>query len=55
MVSELNFPASVLEKLAAVSLDKVGQLVGLSPKEFLQVEGITEEEAKQIVEAVKKI
>ncbi len=55
MVSDLNLPASVIEKLAAVSLEQVGQLVGLSAKDFLQVEGITEEEAKQIVEAVKKI
>ena len=52
MVSDLDLTESVKEKLTAVSLEQVGQLVGLSAKDFLQVDGITEDEAKQIVEAV---
>ena len=38
----------------AVSLEQVGQLMGLSAKDFMQVEGISKEEADQIVKAVSK-
>lgn len=55
MVSELDLLEKIKEKLIAVSLEQVGQLVGLSVKDFMQVEGITEDEAKMIVEAVKKV
>ncbi len=54
MVSELSLPDEVKEKLVAVNLEQVQQLVGLSVKDFMQVEGITEDEAKLIVKAVKK-
>jgi N utilization substance protein A len=54
MVSDLDLPQEVKEKLMAVSLEQVGQLMGLSAKDFMQVEGITQEEAEQIVEAVSK-
>jgi N utilization substance protein A len=54
MVSDLDLPQEVKEKLIAVSLEQVGQLMGLSAKDFMQVEGITQEEAEQIVEAVSK-
>ncbi len=53
MVSDLDLPEEVKEKLTAVSLEQVGQLMGLSVKDFMQVDGITKEEATQIVEAVK--
>lgn len=54
MVSDLDLSDSVKEKLMAVSLEQVGQLMGLSAKDFMQVDGISEEEANQIVEAVAK-
>ena len=54
MVSDLDLPEDVKEKLTAVSLEQVGQLMGLSIKDFMQVDGISEEEATQIVEAVAK-
>ncbi len=54
MVGDLDLPEEIKEKLMAVSLEQVGQLVGLSVKDFMQVDGITKEEANQIVEAVAK-
>lgn len=54
MVSDLDLSESIKEKLVSVSLEQVGQLMGLSVKDFMQVDGITEEEATQIVEAVAK-
>jgi N utilization substance protein A len=54
MVSDLDLSDEVKEKLMAVSLEQVGQLMGLSAKDFMQVEGISKEEATQIVEAVAK-
>ncbi len=53
MISDLDLPEEVKAKLIAVSLEQVGQLRGLSAKDFTQVEGVTEEEAALIVEAVK--
>lgn len=53
MVSELDLPEDIKEKLISVNLEQVPQLVGLSVKDFMQVEGITEDEAKEIVKAVK--
>lgn len=55
MISDLELDESIKAKLEAVSLEQVEQLRGLSVKDFTQVEGITEEEAEQIVEAVKKV
>ncbi len=52
-ISELDLPEGVAEKLEAVSLEQVEQLRGLSAKDFLSVDGITEEEAAAIVDAVK--
>lgn len=55
MISELDVSESVKEKLAAVSLEQVGQLKGLSAKDFMAVEGITEEEANELVDALKNV
>lgn len=55
MVDGLNITDEVKEKLAAVNLEQVEQLKGLSAKDFTEIEGITEEEAEQIVEAVKSV
>ena len=54
-VSDLKgVTAELVEKLAAVNLLEVEQLKGLSEKDFLSIEGITEDEAKMIVKALKK-
>lgn len=55
MISGLKISDEIMEKLAAVSLEQVEQLRGLTVKDFTQVEGITQEEAEQIVKAVKKV
>lgn len=44
----------VVEKLSAVNLIEVEQLKGLSEKDFLSIEGISEKEAKMVVKALKK-
>jgi N utilization substance protein A len=54
MVADLSIADGIKEKLIAVSLEQVGQLKGLTVKDFMQVDGITEDEAKEIVAAVKK-
>ncbi|QQR54622.1 transcription termination/antitermination protein NusA [Candidatus Peregrinibacteria bacterium] len=54
MVSDLDLPENIKEKLVSVSLEQVAQLMGLSIKDFMQVDGITKEEAAQIVKAVEK-
>lgn len=53
-VSQLDLSPEVIEKLEAASLEKVAQLKGLTVKDFAMVDGITEEEAAQIVEQIKK-
>lgn len=54
-VSDLDaVTPEVVEKLAGVNLIEVEQLKGLSEKDFLSIEGITEDEAKMIVKALKK-
>lgn len=55
MVANLELSDEVKEKLAAVNLEQVRQLKGLSVKDFMEIEGISEEEAQQIVEAVKNV
>jgi len=55
MISDLNIADEIKVKLEAVSLEQVEQLKGLSVKDFSQVDGITEDEAKEIVEAVKSV
>ncbi len=54
MVDGLGLPEEIVAKLAAVNLEQVEQLRGLSAKDLGQVEGVTSDEAEQIVEAVKK-
>lgn len=44
-----------IEKLTAANLTLTEQLKGLSVKDLVTIEGITEEEAKQIAEAVKLV
>lgn len=55
MVADLALPEEIKEKLISVNLEQVPQLVGLSVKDFMQVDGISEEEAQQIVDAVKHV
>lgn len=44
----------LVEKLSAVNLVEVQQLKGLSAKDFMSIEGISQEEADLMVEMVKK-
>lgn len=55
MIADLDLSDAIKEKLTSVHLEQVGQVKGLSVKDLTQVEGITEEEAEQIVEAVKNV
>jgi transcription termination/antitermination protein NusA len=55
MVDGLELAEEIKEKLAAVNLEQVRQLKGLSVKDFMEIEGISDEEAEQIVEAVKNV
>ncbi len=43
------------EKLATSGLTQVGQLKGLSAKDLMSIEGVTDEEAKKLVKAVKNV
>lgn len=45
----------IVEKLAKANLSQVGQLHGLTTKDLMGIEGITEDEAELISEAVKKV
>lgn len=45
----------IVAKLTAANLMQVEQLKGLSAKDFMTVEGITEEEANLVAEAMKKV
>lgn len=54
MITALNIDDSIKEKLSSVGLEQVAQLKGLSAKDFMQVEGVTDEEAELIVAAVKE-
>lgn len=47
--------AELAEKLAAVNLTDVEQIKGLSANDLESIEAVSEEEAKLIVEAVKKV
>ena len=54
-VSDLEgVSADIVEKLATVNLLEVEQLKGLSAKDFMSIEGISEAEAKMVVKALKK-
>ena len=55
MVSGLDLPEEIKEKLTAVNLEQVEQLKGLSVKDFMSVEGISEEEANLIVDVIKSV
>ena len=54
-VDDLQLDDSVINKLKDANLTLVQQLRGLSEKDIASVEGMTEDEAKTIVEAVKNI
>jgi transcription termination/antitermination protein NusA len=45
----------IVQKLTAANLTSTSQLKGLGAKDLLGIEGITEEEAAKIVEAMKKV
>lgn len=47
--------SEIVEKLAKANLSQVGQLHGLTTKDLMGIEGITEDEAELISEAVKKV
>lgn len=55
MVAGLELSDEIKEKLSAVNLEQVRQLKGLTVKDFMEIEGVEEEEAQQIVEAVKNV
>ncbi|PIR54702.1 transcription termination/antitermination protein NusA [Candidatus Peregrinibacteria bacterium CG10_big_fil_rev_8_21_14_0_10_36_19] len=52
-ISELGLSDETVAKLTEANLTQVEQLKGLTAKDLAEVEGITEEEAKAIHEAVK--
>lgn len=52
-VADLGIDAGIVAKLSAAGLTEVGQLKGLGEKDIVGLEGITEDEAKALVEAVK--
>lgn len=54
-VKSLPVAPETVEKLAKANLTLVEQIQGLNVKDFQAVEGITEGEAEQIVEALKKV
>lgn len=55
-VSDLpGLKPTAVEKLAAVNLIEISQLKGLSAKDFMSIEGIGEEDAHAIVNALKKV
>lgn len=55
MIADLGLSEEIIAKLADVNLEQVEQLKGLSAKDFTEIEGISKEEAEDIVEAVKKV
>ena len=55
-VAELEgLTPEIIAKLEAASLTQVGQLKGLSAKDLTGLEGLTEDEAKAVVKAVKGV
>jgi len=54
-IKSLPISPESVEKLAKANLTLVSQVQGLSIKDFQDVEGITEDEAKTIVESLKKV
>lgn len=54
-VDDLELDAAVVDKLKEANLTLVEQLKGLSEKDLASIEGIDEDAAKAVVEAVKKL
>ncbi len=54
-VSALGVSESIVEKLKTANLTLVEQVKGLTEKDFQDVEGITDEESKELVDALKKV
>ncbi|MBI5753681.1 transcription termination/antitermination protein NusA [Candidatus Peregrinibacteria bacterium] len=54
-LEDLGLDAGLVEKLKTANLTLVEQLKGLGAKDLMEVEGIDEEGAKAIAEAVKKV
>lgn len=54
-VADLGLPGVVVEKLLAANLSQVEQLKGLSERDLMGLDGISEEGAKMIVEAVRGV
>jgi transcription termination/antitermination protein NusA len=54
-IGDLGLEDSLVKKLASVNLELAEQLKGLTAKDLTEVEGITEEEAQQIVDAISKL
>ncbi len=52
-IAELGIDTGIVAKLEAAGLTQVGQLKGLGEKDIVGLEGITSDEAKALVEAVK--
>lgn len=52
-IAELGIDTGIVAKLEAAGLTQVGQLKGLGEKDIVGLEGITSDEAKVLVEAVK--
>lgn len=55
MVSDLNISNEIKEKLINAGLEQAEQLAGLSAKDLMQVEGISEEEAMSVVSAISNL
>jgi len=45
----------LLEKLAAVNITQIEQLKGLTPRDLASVDGVSDEDAQAIVDAIKKV
>ncbi len=52
-VADLGIDAAIVAKLESAGLTQVGQLKGLTEKDLVGLEGMTEDEAKVLVTAVK--
>lgn len=53
-VTELGIDEGIVAKLSAAGLTQVGQLKGLSEKDLVGLEGLTADEAKILVDAIKE-
>ena len=54
-INELGLTAEIVAKLGAANLVQVEQLKGLSVKDLMSVEGVTEEEANAVHDIIKKV